>query len=159
MAMAVVDLLELIDVDNSEHEASVCVPSAVDFMLERDEATLTAESAGERIELRLPKLPSCLLAVPRGGDAICRGVLTVGCRAGTCSCGPCTRVGRMFPGGSGRERYEVTLLLVQPLGGDVPLLSGTVTRAHKATKRLAETTMAACFAHSVRQSFLWSISP
>jgi len=57
------------------------VPSAVDLALEHDHSKLAAEGAGEVIELRVPQLGSRLLVIVRGGSAICRSLLAVGCRA------------------------------------------------------------------------------
>jgi len=80
MALAIVDLLEPVDVDVGEDEASVSVPSAVDLVLERDYSKLAPESAGELIELGVSQLGSRVLAIVRGGSAVGRRELAVGRR-------------------------------------------------------------------------------
>jgi hypothetical protein len=81
MAFAVVDLFEPVDVDAGEHEAPVSAPSAVDLALERDHSKLASEGAGELIDLPTSQLGSRLRAIVGGGDAICRGLLSVADRA------------------------------------------------------------------------------
>ena len=73
MAVAVVDLFESVDVDVGEHESRVSVASAVDLALEREQSKLATQRAGELIDLRAAQLGSRLLAIVRGGEAICRG--------------------------------------------------------------------------------------
>jgi hypothetical protein len=77
VSLSVVDVLESVDVDVGEHEASVAVPSAVDLALEHDIPKLSAERAGELIDLRVMQLRSRVLAIRRCVVAIACGELAV----------------------------------------------------------------------------------
>jgi hypothetical protein len=56
--MAVVDLLEPIDIDVREHQMPVSVPRAIDLTLEQQQPDLTAKRPGELIELRASQIIS-----------------------------------------------------------------------------------------------------
>jgi hypothetical protein len=80
MAVLIIDLLELVDVDVSEHKKSVSASSTDDFALDDHESNPTPECPGERVELGVPQLGSHVLMVATGGRSVRDGVLTVGSR-------------------------------------------------------------------------------
>src|SRR5450755_268656 len=80
VSLAVVELLEVVNVGDGEHQPSRSVPGAVDLTLEGDHAKLAAVGAGEWVKQGLFELLFGLLAIARGRGAICRGVFSVGRR-------------------------------------------------------------------------------
>ena len=58
MTLAVVDLLEPIDIDVGKHQLSAPMASAIDLTLEQQQPDLTAKRAGELIQLRTPEVIS-----------------------------------------------------------------------------------------------------
>jgi hypothetical protein len=127
MALAVVELFELINVDERDHKESGAVPCSVDLTLERDHSELAAQSAGERIELCIPQRLFRELAISRGRRAVCRGVVPVDRRAS--SFGGCagTHIRRMVPRGFG-GRARNAAVAVQSCGCEVALRGGAITR-------------------------------
>jgi hypothetical protein len=124
MPLAVVDLLEPVDVNEREHESSASMPGAVDLTFEHDHAKLATERTGELIEPRLHELVFRLLAITLGGSAIGGGALTVG-GPERALCGRArTQLRRMSPCTCCRGRKPA--LQVQPRGGAVALLGGAV---------------------------------
>jgi hypothetical protein len=107
MAELVVDLLESVDVDHGQYETPLAVASSVALMLERDHSERTSERSGEMIELGVPELRLCLLAVVFGGRAV--GPRRGPVRLGTARAprrrvrAPPSRGSRSFPGPTAHE--------------------------------------------------------
>ncbi|MEO6857549.1 MAG: hypothetical protein ABI323_03050 [Solirubrobacteraceae bacterium] len=80
VTLAVIDLLEPVDVDVGEHQTSVSVPSTVDLAPNLDHSKLATEDAGEMVELRASQIGSRLLAIRRRVHAIRRRVHAIGGR-------------------------------------------------------------------------------
>jgi hypothetical protein len=125
MALTVVDVLELIDVDEGEHEPSVAVSSAADFMLKRDHSQSAAKRAGERVKFSMLELLSRLVTItPRGRPIPC-GLPAVNRRPGSIGARACPDRGRIISFALSRH----TLATVEVCRVDVALLGRPITRA------------------------------
>jgi hypothetical protein len=124
MPLAVVDLLEPIDVNERKHESSASMPGTVDLTFEREHAKLATERTGELIELRVHELVFGLLAIALGGSAIRGGTLTVRGPERALFGRPRTHLRRMSSCTCCRGCKAA--LQVQPRGGAVALLGGAV---------------------------------
>jgi hypothetical protein len=81
MPLTVVELLELVDVGEGEHQPTGSVPRAVDLAFEGDHAELAAVGAGEWIKQGLFELLFGLAAIARSSGTVTGGVFSVDCRA------------------------------------------------------------------------------
>jgi hypothetical protein len=88
MALMIVDLLEVVHVDVSKHQAAVSAASPDDLSLEDDEPDPPPKRSGKWIELGVSELGPHILLVATGGDSIGDGVPAVSRRmlpVGSCA--------------------------------------------------------------------------
>ena len=127
MALAVVDLLELVDVDEGEDETAGAVTSTVDLPLECEHSQSAAQRAGEWIELRLFQRLFQKLAIPGRGRAIRSGAFAVHRSAGTLGGCASTHVCGVVPRGL-RGRARKAEVAIQRCGDEVALHGGAIPR-------------------------------
>ena len=106
MSLAVVELLEVVDVGEGEHQPAGSVPGAVDLALEGDHAELSAIGAGEWVELGLFEFRFGPLAIARGSGPVRRGVFSIGRRARPFLSRARPHLRRVLAGGLGRRDWH-----------------------------------------------------
>jgi hypothetical protein len=125
MTMAVVDLLEPVNVDVGEHQLPALAARTVDLAVEQQQPDLAAKRAGELIQLRTSQVISPQAVIAVGARSIFDRRLAIGGRVLTISDTFATVDGPLP--GSGLVEVVVRRGLLSVNGSSVPILSRLIS--------------------------------